>query len=681
MRSGFGGFRRDVRSAGQDVSGFERQLRAFATTMRYAVAGSTIFGALGEIRGLSQVQEQLGLISAISPTAFNGVELVGNRLEQFGEQAEDAAYRALTPITEFNDGLVNLVSTVQNVPENQVVPILEQIAQTARLSLTPVDEATKGISGLLVAFNQPVNQNNVQRFLAEYQRAVFTVPGGASAGPQIIQQLPQLSMVSRLANLSPEQMFGLLNTTLRAGGNPATSARGLQYLIQGLSQPPSDEAGKALSGIGVTPEFVQRQGGLPALLRLIQEVRTRGVKGNTGALKAMTPEVLDELQASGGSLNLSGLGISGEGAEFARTAVGRIHGVRALILLAAARDTAIDDIRAMSDLGNDHAAQVKELRSSWQRFADEAQLRQASMAVDQIGLDLAQAFEPLLNFGARGIGQLRNVVDRNPDAFAYGAAGIGGAYGAYRLLGGMRGRGALGRGLPLGAAALDTIQDIGAPGGHKGDSPINPLWVAVAYSLSGMGGLGRGRLPGGDMRNHPEAWGAGGGGGTSRGARFGRALGGIGMTAMGGYMLYEYQRGRIAAQHQARIQGTTLLDYLRQGQEGGISIPFGLGGNFRRIGGHGVSTSPQERRILDRLERGYINESAAERMLRRVGTAGHLRAAGVQKLEGRAEVTVRLTSQAGKQIQETTVPLELYPSFTQPAPTTRGKPKTYRSGG
>ena len=191
MRTGFGGMRRDMRDNRNELSLLDRQMRAFGTTVRYALAGGAIFGGVSLVSQMSQIQQQLGMVSAISPTAFGGRTLVGDQLRQFGEDAKDAAFRSMQPITDFNAGLVNLVSTIQNVPENQVVPILEEIAKTATLSMTPVDEATKGITGLMVAFNQAPTLANARRFLAEYQRLIFTVPGGASAGPQIIQQLPQ----------------------------------------------------------------------------------------------------------------------------------------------------------------------------------------------------------------------------------------------------------------------------------------------------------------------------------------------------------------------------------------------------------------------------------------------------------------------------------------------------------
>lgn len=685
MRSGFGGLRRDTSQYRGELSLLDRQVRALGTTLRYTLAGTTIFGTISTVRNLSAVQEQLGLISAISPTAFNGIALVGDRLTQLGEQAEDAAYRALTPVSEFNEGLVNLVSTVQNVPENEVVPILEQIAQTARLSLTPVDEATKGITGMLVAFGRAPNLDNVQRFLAEYQRLIFTVPGGAAAGPQIIQQLPQLAAVSRLAAVNPEQMFALLNTVLRAGGTPSTSARGLQYLIQGLAQPPSAQAKKALASIGITPEFTQRQGGVASLFRLIQEVKRRGVSGNTTALRGMSPELLDQLEGVAGPDQLAGLGISGAGAEFARQAVGRVHGVRSLVLLAAQQDQAISDLQAMTELGNNHAEQIKELHDSWRRYADRAQLRQASIAFDQMALDVAQVFEPLFNFGARGIGELRDIVDAHPGA----AAGAGGGIIAALLAGRGLGRGA--GGLLRGFGGVQAIQDIAATTGGaervRGDSPTNPVWVAIVYSLSGSGiagGLGRRGpgpigLPPDDMRNPGNA------GRLGRASRL-RLLSGLGAAgftglagAIGVEQYIELQK-QWAIEHRTKAEPTRLLDYL-QAQTGGVALPGGLMGTAGfgksfRLFGHKRDLTADEMNIMNRLKAGYINEASAERMLRRVGSEEHLRGAGVQRISGRAEVTVNIDTPQGRITR--TVPLGLFSDFTSPAPTTRGKPKTYR---
>lgn len=634
MRTGFGQYRRELsdgeralRGYGNQISQVDKQVRALGTTLRYSVAGGAIFGGYASVRNLTQIQEQLGLISAISPTAFSGQSLVGSQLTQFGEQAEDAAMRALTPIVDFNEGLVNLVSTVQNVPQNEVVPILEEIAKTAKLSLTPVDEATKGITGMLVAFDREANLGNIRRFLAEYQKLIFTVPGGAAAGPQIIQQLPQLAAVSRLAAVNPEQMFGLLNTVLRTGGTPATGARGLQYLIQGLAQPPSDTAAKALRVIGVTPEFTQREGGVAALLKVIEEVRRRGVGGNVRGLRAMTPEMLDQLEGIQGPGQLEGLGISGAGAVFAREAIGRIHGVRSLILLAAQEDQMLSDLRAMVALGEDQAAQTRELSEAWKRFSDKSKLREAATAIDQMAVDVAQVFEPVLNLAGGGIVQLRNLVDRNPEI----AVGAGGAGLAALMLRRKMGLGGLLRGAGGVMAVRDAASGMGNAELERGASPTNPVWVAVAFSLSGPGAGGFfGRR------------GTSGGGGAGTTGTIGRGRGGF-FSKFGGIF------GPVGAA--IGLEESGLLDSARE-QGGGIM-------DFRPY-----PSKKQLRNIFGWT--GLLGEGSSDN-----NKTMNLRAKG--------EVTVNIDGLPGGR-RKATVPLELFTDFTQPAPTTRGKPKTYRGG-
>jgi len=678
MRGGFGSFRREMsesdrtmRKYGDTIGVVDKQIRALGTTLRYSVAGAAIFGGYQGVQNLNQIQQQLGLISAISPTAFGGVALVGQQLTDFGEAAEDAAYRALTPITEFNEGLVNLVSTVQDVPQNEVVPVLEAIAKSARLTMTPVQEATKGITGMLVAFGETTNVANVQRYLAQYQRAIFTVPGGAAAGPQIIQQLPQLAAVSRLAAVNPEQMFGLLNTVLRAGGTPATSARGLQYLIQGLAQPPSKEAGRALAGIGISPQFVQEQGGIAALLKLVEEIRRRGVTGagpKGRRLRGLPQDLEDQLEGLSATDQLAGLGISGRGAVFAREAVGRIHGVRSLILLAAQEDQMLADLRAMANLGRNQADQVNELRGSWQRFEDKAQLHGVAMAIDQMAVDVAQVFEPFLNWSGGGVKSLRDIVDQHPTA-SVAAAGAG----LTALM--LRRRLGVG-GLLRGFGGVMAVKDVAGSVGvdtARGDTPTNPVWVAVAYALSGPGAggfFGRRGTTGPTGTGPVPAP-------STRGRGFGRALG-IGGGILAGAAGAAFWDEMVISPEVERRRSLGLLRYLRA-SHGGLTIPLGgVFGSPLQIGGGRPDPTAAESKILERLQKGYINEQSAERMLRRVATPSRLKEAGIQ-LRARGEVTVNIDGLPGGR-KKATVPLELFSDFTTPAPTTRGKPKTYRGG-
>lgn len=485
IEGGLNGILRQQTATGRSTGYLNDQLRAMGTTMRYALAGTAIFGSASLVTRLSQIQQQLGLISAISPTAFNGVALAGHQLDKFGEQAEDAAFRALTPIAEFNDGLINLVSTVQNVPQNEVVPILEAISKVAVTAQTPVQELTKGITSMMVAFNDPVNLKSAEKYLSQFQAVINNVPGGVSAGPQIIQQLPQLASVSRRANVSPDQMFALLETSLRSSGNPATAVRGLQYLLDTIaSGGVGEKAKKSLKGIGVTSQMVQDRGGVEALFMIMEEVRKRGVGGDVAGLKGLGEEYLTGLEGVTGGDQLRGLNITGKGAEFAQVSTGRIHATRALISLLSRDKQAMKDLEAMVELGRSHDEQVRQLHQTWKRFTDKAKLRQASMAVDQMAVDIAQAFEPVLNLMAPALSGLRGVVDEHSNSVAYGAAGAATAYAVARRV---RGRG--GVGVIRGIGAVGAAQDAVSGSVERGHTPQSPLYVAVVYSMGGPGNI------------------------------------------------------------------------------------------------------------------------------------------------------------------------------------------------
>jgi hypothetical protein len=686
MRSDMSGYRRELRDVRHEAGLVDKQLRAIGTTARYALGGAAIFGGIGMVQQLNQVQQQLGLISAISPSAFGGVRLAGDQLERFGEQAEDAALRANVPVTEFNEGLVNLVSSVQNVPDNEIVPMLELISQTAKLSQTPVDEATRGVLGLAVAFKgvEGVNLKNITQYLAEYQKMINEVPGGPAAGPQIIGQLPQLAAVSLQSNVSAPQMFGLLQANLRAGGNPATTARGLQYLIQGLGAPPSAQSKKALAGIGITPQMVQDEGGVAALFKLIQAVKTAGFGGASNqsiknSLIGLTDEQLAMMDTGEGG----GLGITGAGAELARLAVGRIHGVRSLILLAAQDEQVLKDLQAQVDLSKNHAQQVQQLRENWQAFEDTAQLQKVGLAVNAMALDIAQVFEPILNWSGGGLTRLQKVVDAHPEAAVGALVGGAGLFALNRR----RRMGGLLRGLGPAHAAYSTAVNLGQET-ERGATPTNPVFVAIAYSLSGWNRPNASPVPvgtggGPDPVKGGGRWGkAGNLAKKSTGLVLPFALAYELNTMFGNPITGGFGGGSPNAgfnQIKQRSKQTKLFDYLNH-RDKGITIPLGgLFGSPVTIGGGGRrKLSAQQQQIMDRVEKGYLSPQNAERMLRRVSTMEQLRDAGIQ-VRGKAELTVKVEQPNGKQTKSKVI-IDFAPDFTPSAPQQRGQRTTQRGG-
>jgi hypothetical protein len=481
-------------TSGQNIGIAERQWRAFGTTLRYAIAGTAIFAGPAMVRNLSQFQQQLGLISAIG-SGPGGIPIVGAQLEHLGTQATNGAVKAITPINDFNDAVVNFLSTVQNVPEDQITPIVTDIAQAARIAQIPVEDATKAFTTMSVAFGRKVTRPDVRRTAQEFFILTKEAPGGRAAGPQIIGQIGQLSQVTRLAGGNRPELFGLLLSALRSGIPPSQVGRGLQFLIQtvGLPGQQTKESEQALGSVGIRAGA--RMPLMERLNRIFTHARKLSVTGDLSKVGNLSDETLDDLDASGAgsSKAMKDLGITGPGAVFLGQIFHRVHALRTAIALLGQVNVGQyqKDIKTMTDAEQGHVKEIDDLAKQWENFRKEAQLAEAGVKLQRLGLQVARIFQPIFNFGARGLGGLSDTAGRHPDATrdaVIGAAGLLGVIGARRFLktgglgiGRLLGRGAGAAGV---AAAGENLLTGGVPTGKASD----PIFVVVLSQLGGRGG-------------------------------------------------------------------------------------------------------------------------------------------------------------------------------------------------
>jgi hypothetical protein len=516
----------------REQSYLNNQLRAFGTTVRYAIAGGAIFGAAGTISTLAEIQTQLGLISAIgqagSPTG-QGVALVGDRLNDLSQQARQAAISTVQPLSAINEGIISLLSTVRNVPQNQIVPMVEEISRAATLSQISTEEATKNFLAMQTAFGKPINLQNVRKSAQEFFMLISRVPGGPATGAQILQQFGQLAAVSRGGRISQPELMGLITAGLRTGIPPAQYGRGLQYMIQTVTRqrPLAKDAAALMDELGITPSFVATtpHGGMAALGRIIDRVRAAGGLGGNIKAQVQRLSALEEEIGPEGAIPKALL--SGPGANVASTIFRRVHEYRAFLALYAratqakgtiADPTLAQEIKDMIDAENGHVQDIENLSKAWQRFTDRAKLKQASIALQALGQDVITAFEPVLNFAAKGITGLGSLATRHQD-FTQGLALAGGLAGLF--IGGRR----FLRGARVGGGVLAVAQGVtGAQGpwkGIPGESPQHPMFVWVIGTGLKFGGGGA--VPVGV----PGGGGPGGAAGrTGRWGRFGRFGGG-----------------------------------------------------------------------------------------------------------------------------------------------------------
>src|SRR5436190_212000 len=509
MARSTGAFTNQVSQASRMSTVLNNQWKAIGTTIRYAMAGGLIFGARNVFSQFKDIQRQLGLISAIGEfqgPGGRGVAATGDRLQALAGRLRNLAVETRTPINEMNDAAINFLSTVQKVPEDQLTPMLRVIAEGAQLAQVSSEDATKAFTTMNIAFGRSVNLKNVQRMANEFFILTKQAPGGVAAGQQIIGQLGLLAQTTRAAHGTPQDMFSLLLSTLRAGIPPAQSARGLQFMLQTVGLPGSQTKAsrEAMASIGILPG--SPMSAQERITRIMRHARELGVKGHlTQAGRNMEEDTLMGLEELPPGQAAQRLGVSGPGGEFLATVFRRIHALRTALAISGQIDTgqAQKDFKLLTDAERGHIQDINRLSKAWQNFANQTKLQEATIAIQAMQQQVIQSFAPVFKFVARGTTGFQHLMSRHEDAtrrIAIGSAIGLGALGLARFtrLGNLPGirrlpgaRSILGANL-AGLATANAVQAMATGGsGQLGSSPQNPIYAVIVYDLY-RGATGRG---------------------------------------------------------------------------------------------------------------------------------------------------------------------------------------------
>ena len=517
----------------------ERQMRAFGTTMRYAFAGSVIFGMTSMVGQLNQLQQQMGLIAALAaPSGLQGTSSgwLGRMQDEIAEKSVDARIG----VTEFNDATVNFLSTVQNAKVSDVPDIIAQIGISARLSQTPTEELTKTLTTMNLAAGRQNNLKTLTNMTEEWFHLISTAPGAITAAPQIAQQLGPLSAVLMgLGPSTPEQIMGLTLGSLKFGATPSVALRGLQYFTQSLMQPPSKEGAEAQKKAGFTPERLAKEGPAKFFLAFLDYVRKLGGNPTDKGIARLTT-----LAAAGDvsgeeylNPNAKIPGLSPAALKFLKTSIGRIHGIRTAAVLLRQMDpngpmpTINELIKEFDDINKGVGEHADDLKESADKYRAETPLQGAALALEAVRSAISRDLAPGLNVLAQGISEAAEMLTGNPNlrkGVLGGAAAAGGGFLLWRMLRSKKlpGMGGLGGLLGKGFAGAQIAQSLASPGGQAPmGTASDPLFVIVLYQLGGgMPGIpGMRRGPGGTggmsrRSNWPSPTST-----TGRGAGFARA--------------------------------------------------------------------------------------------------------------------------------------------------------------
>jgi len=505
---------RSARTAAQDTTLVNQQMRALGTTLKYMVAGGMVYGTMNMVRNLAQFQQQLGLISAIGTQA--GFGLVGKGLDDLKMSIMGASTELITPASDVADAVTNLVSSVQagqGLNRNDIIPAVIEIGKAARLSQTPVEDMTKGLTAMNVAFGRPVSLKNISDLAAKWTDLISMVPGGVSAAPQLVSQLGGLAGSARMAAISPGALMGLISGVLRFGIVPSQTGQGLSYLLRTLATPEAPSTVKSakqmFAQLGISNDWVQQHGGVAALVKVFQAASSAGIRGVN---RNTAQRALAQGQSAGGMIDegdISGLGISGAGVNVLATVFRRQHALRTAIALYSMWQTGQlgKDLNTLGDSIQSIQKQQHDFAQMWKEFAAQSGLAKAGTALQNIRLQVSQGLAPIFNLASRPIPWLQGVMQHHKgitEHLSQAGFGVIAALGLNKFIGSPLGRiPGIGRipilgnilGAPLHAAVMaKAVEDAlkGTENMQPGLSPENPLYVVVVDQLvqskSGSGG-------------------------------------------------------------------------------------------------------------------------------------------------------------------------------------------------
>lgn len=690
MQSGFGSYRREIDMGSRSTSYLNNQMRALGTTIRYAFAGTAIFGTLAMVKNLGDFQAKLGEIQAIA-SGPGGLPLLDSQIDDLGQRLIDVSNKTTQPISDLQAGVLSLYSTIGEVPPNEAANLMETISNVAITSQSNIEDTTQALLGMINAFGK--GTDSVKTYGDEFFRVIKLSAG--MPGHVYAQQLGRLSASATLGGFTAEQMGALAVGATRFGGSPATNQRGLAQLMTFIMNPTTAKTQAAFASIGLGRGQRQALGGYGTLQAVLTAVNARGGGGNPRGLNDDMLSVLQEQY--GENVPNQAVGLSGgPGGELLAKLFPRIEGRRIAAVLARLQtpaQTAGTKNQTLDQYLKDVTAGTDTVDKGMQRAMDYRRINQAANAMHNFGIEVGTAISPLLQYPARGIvAGSKAFNNQRWDIPGTGISGqsaevAGGGIGIALLLrqlrrggagSGMIGRGA--RGLPFAAAGLDAISG----DQQRGHSPLNPLYVAVVYSLAnGFTGRGSMGIPNRDMRRDPGSLGGPGYAGTrgrrapSRGRAWrvgGGIIGGVLASAGIDQVIESYldTRGYSAsaadAENTAAAKGNPLLKYLGIGHYNVFGQPT-----------YSHKGTKAEHEIIDAYGNRKISAAEAEKRLRRIATPGQLAAAGIN-VKGKAEVTVTVQDTAGNKKGKAHVTTDLFPDFSVPAPQQKAKPVTRRGG-
>jgi hypothetical protein len=699
---GLVGFDRQVRSHTRNLGLWGQQMRAVGTTIRYALAGATVYATASAVSGLGQFLDRLGEIDALAGEIDSNGKLtsLGRGLNQVGDIAIDLSNRFGIAVDDIQQHMIRFYSSFgDDVRGQRGLNMLDKYAKTmAEISMFAEGADPQalggGVAGMIIGATPPGTPRDIGAQGARMRDIIARVLQETPTvrGEDIARDIGRLGAAQTASRMTPEQIWAVYGLAARSGGSPAVIGRGVtQLLASEIIRPQTDDQMKAFrqAGLPTDPSQLRALGGFQVLQKMMQAVAPNGARFSNPM--ALGVEGLDDDAAIAGS------GASGINLTLASKLFGRQESFRQFLNLMAqggipALEKFVDGINKAKDA--ELGKQMAEQRNRQRAYQQLGQIQR------NVGLTVARGADPALRPIAMQINRIGDwITDQNPSAVTGAVGAVGGAALASRLIFGAGIVGMLGKG----AARIPGLKNI--MGRFPGLATRAPQLAAASVVGSGLGAFsatGEGQTRSGSRSNpywvviDPLSWfmpgaptGTGTGGGTTKppvvplwsrknlatGLKATGATAALLGTPIAAQQLQdEFTRRAIASGDARRVpKGFPFLAKLgRSTRATGLSF-------------HEGPTDDQQE-VLSAFSHRYISAATAEARLKRLdrGLSARPSRGGGVHIQGEAGVTVHLvpTADLDKLLRiankEPYLPVKL--DNVQGAPRFRGQKKAQRRG-
>lgn len=262
------------------------QMKAIGTTMRYAFAGSIVFGITSAVSKLGDFEQQLGVIDSLAGKVGAGGKFkgLGSDLQNIGNEALVLSAKFAQPVSDVETYMQRFYTSFK--PSGDAKRDQKEMQEFVRAHLELVTALGQragdpnALAGGLASLTKhmPGGEKNIggnAEALSNYFAMIISTTPNLS-GQDIANASSRLSSAATLSSMSIKDVLGVYGLAAQSGGSQAIITRGITQLLGASLLHPTKPASKAIytqAGLPTDPNQLAKLGGLKVLEQLIDFVQ------------------------------------------------------------------------------------------------------------------------------------------------------------------------------------------------------------------------------------------------------------------------------------------------------------------------------------------------------------------------------------------------------------------------